>query len=79
MDVNFKDEQCDRLSNRHNRTKQFELEYRAMLDKAIKRVDKYNQNMFKAYAFLWKNVAVLYKIKLQKEAILIKKKFNDEL
>ena len=26
--------------------KQFELEYKAMLDEAIKRVDKYNQNMF---------------------------------
>ena len=33
------------------KNEQFELEYKALLDDAIKRIDKYNQNMFKAYAF----------------------------
>ena len=39
------------LVKRQNR--QFELEYKAKLDEAIKQVDKYQQNMYKAYAFLW--------------------------
>ena len=32
-------------------SKQFELEYKAILGKAIKRVDKYNQNLYEAYTF----------------------------
>ena len=39
------------LVKRQNR--QFKLEYKAKLDEAIKEVDKYQQNMYKAYAFLW--------------------------
>ena len=39
------------IATREN--KQYELEYNAMLDKAIKWVDKYNQNLIKAYALLW--------------------------
>ena len=39
------------LVKRENR--QFELEYKAKLDEVIKLVDKYQQNMYKAYAFQW--------------------------
>ena len=39
------------IKTRENR--QYELEYKTKLDKAIKRVDKYQQNLYKAYAFLW--------------------------
>ena len=53
--------------------KRFELEYKAMPDGAIKRIKKYNQNMFKTCAFLWENIAVLCKIKSQEEAILTRK------
>ena len=42
------DENIAKTENR-----QFELEYKALLDEAIKRKDKYNQNLYKAYAFLW--------------------------
>ena len=59
------------IATREN--KQFELEYKAILEEAIKRVDKYNQNKFKAYTFLWKNVDLLCKIILQEEAISIQK------
>ena len=33
--------------------KQFELEYKARLEQAMKRVGHYIQNLYKAYAFLW--------------------------
>ena len=50
------------LVKRENR--QFELEYKAKLGEAIKRVDKYQQNLYKAYAFLWEKCsrAMLHKI-----------------
>ena len=46
------------------KNKQFELEYKAMLDEVIKRVAKYDQNLFKTYTFLWVTVAMLYRRKL---------------
>ena len=33
--------------------KQYELEYKAKLDQTMKRIGQYNQNLYKAYAFLW--------------------------
>ena len=33
--------------------KQHELEYKARFEQAMKRVEQYNQNLYKAYAFLW--------------------------
>ena len=42
------DEETRRTENR-----QHELEYKALLDEAIKRKEKYHQNLYKAYAFLW--------------------------
>ena len=43
---------------------QNELEYKSLLDEAIKRIDKYNKNLFKAYAFSWENATEQCKIKL---------------
>ena len=43
----------EEIRTRENR--QYELEYKAKLDEAIRRVTKYQQNIYKAYAFLWKN------------------------
>ena len=42
------DENIAKVENR-----QYEFEYKALLDEAIKRKEKYNQNLYKAYAFLW--------------------------
>ena len=39
------------IQSREN--KQYELEYKARLEQAMKRIDQYNQNLHKAYAFLW--------------------------
>ena len=39
---------------RDNENKQFELEFKANLQEFIKRITTYEENMFKAYAFLWK-------------------------
>ena len=39
------------IKTRENR--QYEIEYKSKLDEAIKREDKYQQNLYKAYAFLW--------------------------
>ena len=44
---NAKDQELVKRENR-----QFELEKKAKLDEAIKKVDKYQQNLNKAYAFL---------------------------
>ena len=45
---NSEDEHTMKLENWQNK-----LEYNILLDKAIKRKDKYSQNLCKAYAFLW--------------------------
>ena len=37
--------------------KYHELEYKTFLDTAIKLIDKYNQNVYKANAFLWENLS----------------------
>ena len=50
------------MVKRENR--QFELEYKAKLDEAIKQVDKYQQNMYKAYAFCGRNSAAQCKTKI---------------
>ena len=42
------DENIAKVENR-----QYKFEYKALLDEAIKRKEKYNQNLYKAYAFLW--------------------------
>ena len=39
------------IQSREN--KQYDLEYKARLEQAMKRIDQYNQNLHKAYAFLW--------------------------
>ena len=33
--------------------RQYEIESKALLDDAIKQINIYKQNMFKAYLFLW--------------------------
>ena len=52
---------------------QNELEYKALLDKAIKRTKKYSQNLCKAYAFYGKNGAGQCKIKLPDDTTLKEK------
>ena len=43
------------IRTRENR--QYKLKYKAELDETIRRVDKYQQNIYKAYAFLLENAA----------------------
>ena len=50
------------LVKRENR--QFELEYKAKLDEAIKQVDKYQQNLYKAYTFLWEKCSYIMQNKI---------------
>ena len=53
--------------------KQFVSEFKAMLDKAIKRVDKFNKTFLRHMLSCGENVAVSCRIKLQEGAILIQK------
>ena len=57
------------IKTRENR--QYKLEYKAKLDKAIKRVDKYQQNLYKAYAFLWEKCS-----RVMQNKIVGRKDFN---
>ena len=50
-ELKMSNETDEAIKTKENR--QYELEYKAKLDKAIMRVDKYQQNLYKAYAFLW--------------------------
>ena len=43
-----KDKESKLLENAQN-----QIEYKTLLDKAVKRKNKYSENMYKAYAFLW--------------------------
>ena len=49
--------------------KQYKLEYKVRLEQAMKRIDQYDQNLHKAYAFLWEkcNRAMQNKIAGRKE------------
>ena len=55
----------EQLRERENR--QFELQYKAELDEAMKRRRTYNDNLYKAYALLWKNVQSPCRIKSKQE------------
>ena len=46
-----KDAETKLLENTQN-----QIEYKTLLDKAVKRKNKYHENIYKTYAFLWKNV-----------------------
>ena len=45
--------------------RQFELEYKAELDKAMRREDKYEANFYKAYAELWDRCSKSMKAKIE--------------
>ena len=46
-------QQTCRKKDRDNKNKQFDLEFKANLQAFIKRTTTYEENLFKAYAFLW--------------------------
>ena len=43
----------DDINVKIHENRQYEIQYKALLDEAIKRTEKYSQNLYKAYAFLW--------------------------
>ena len=45
--------------------RQFELKYKAELDKAMRRMEKYEYNLFKAYAELWERCSKSMKSKIE--------------
>ena len=53
----------EKLRERENR--QFELQYKAELDKAMERRRTYNDNLYKAYALLWGKCAKFMQNKIQ--------------
>ena len=65
------------IKMRENR--QFELEYKAKLDESIKRVDKYQQNIYKSYAFLWEKCSRALQNKLLGRKDFDTKIYNDPI
>ena len=53
--------------------KQYELEYKALLNDAIEQIDKYNQNMYKAYAFLWEKCSQAMQNKISARSDFVKR------
>ena len=47
---------------------QFELEFKAKLDEAMKREKKYNSNFHKAYTDLWERYSKAMKLKIESQA-----------
>ena len=45
---------------------QYELEFKALLYDAMKSINTYNQNMFKAYSFLWEKCCKAIQSKIVK-------------
>ena len=41
----------DNANIKIHENRQYKLQFKALLDKAIKRTDKYSQKLYKAYAF----------------------------
>ena len=68
------DEETRRTENR-----QHELEYKALLDEAIKRKETYNQNLYKAYAFLWEKCSRAMQNKITGRHDFDKKNFNNPI
>ena len=74
-----------KMSNANNKSikmrenRQYELEYKAKLDKAIKRLDKYQQNLYKAYAFLWEKCSRAMQNKLLGRKDFDTKIYNDPI
>ena len=54
-------------------------EHNALLDKSIKWIDKYKQNLFKAYAFLWGNCTISIQQKLAGIKDFEKYIYNDQI
>ena len=59
----IKTSNADEQENIARGNRHFELEYKAKLYEAVKRVDKYHQNLYKAYFFYGKSVVAPCKTK----------------
>ena len=59
--------------------RQYKLQYQALLDEAIKRTDKYNQNLYKAYAFLWEKCSRAMQNKITGRHNFERKIFNNPI
>ena len=68
-DANFKI-----LENR-----QYKLQYKALLDEAIKRTDKHSQNLYKVYAFLWEKCSQAMQNKITRRHDFERKFFNNPI
>ena len=67
----------EQLRERENR--QFELQYKAELDEAMKRRRTYNDNLYKAYALLWEKCAKSMQNKIQARKDYKTSIFNDPI
>ena len=61
------------------KNRQFELECKAKLDEAIKRVDKEDQNLYKAYAFLWEKCSRAMQNKIVGRNDFDRKSYNNPI
>ena len=67
----------EKVQERENR--QFKLQYKAELDKAMKRRRTYNENLYKAYALLWERCAKSMQNKIQARKDYKTSIFNDPI
>ena len=71
------EEQDEDIKKRENN--QFQMIFKAKLDRAIKRQETYDNNLFKAYALLWKHCAKAMQNKIATRSDFTNKILNDPL